>query len=86
MYIYNMIVGLYNSGNSCFINAALQILLNCPILIGFFRENCRTFVTERDRTGVSPNQPSVADHFMALVEAVNNPEQYFRTISVFACI
>lgn len=70
-YLFNLLVGLYNTGNSCFINAALQILLNCPTLIGFFQENCQRFVVNRDRSG---QEPSIADQFMSLMEAVNNPE------------
>ena len=65
-------VGLYNSGNSCFINAALQILLNCPTLTGFFREFCQSFVVNREK--LNPPQPSIAEHFMMLAEAVGNPE------------
>ena len=65
-------VGLYNSGNSCFINAALQILLNCPTLVGFFRENCASFVVNRERT--HPPQPSISDQFMALIGAIKSPE------------
>lgn len=65
-------VGLYNSGNSCFINAALQILLNCPTLTGFFRDHCQSFVVNREKT--NPPQPSIAENFMMLVEAVGSPE------------
>lgn len=65
-------VGLYNSGNSCFINAALQILLNCPTLRGFFHENCSSFVVNREKS--HPPQPSIAEHFMMLVDAVCSPE------------
>ena len=65
-------VGLYNSGNSCFINAALQILLNCPTLRGFFRENCQSFVVNREQG--HPPQPSIAEHFMMLTEAVSSSE------------
>ena len=68
------LVGLYNSGNSCFINAALQILLNCPTLVGFFHDHCKSFVVNRDKSGQNSNQPSVSEHFMALIDAVNSPE------------
>ena len=67
-------MGLYNSGNSCFINAALQILLNCPALVGFFHENCKSFVVNRVKTGQNMNQPSISEAFMALIDAVNAPE------------
>jgi ubiquitin C-terminal hydrolase len=73
-FLCSYIVGLYNSGNSCFINAALQILLNCPTILGFFKDNCKSFVINRDKSGHNPNQPSISDQFMTLVEAVNNPE------------
>lgn len=66
-------VGLYNSGNSCFINAALQILLNCPTLRGFFHENCSNFVVNREKS--HPPQPSISEHFMMLVDAVSSPER-----------
>lgn len=69
-----IIVGLYNSGNSCFINAALQILLNCPSLMGFFHDNCKSFVVSRDKSGQSSNQPSISEQFMSLIDAVHNPE------------
>lgn len=74
IFTLSLLVGLYNSGNSCFINAALQILLNCPTLLGFFHDQCKSFVLNRDKSGHNSNQPSISEHFMALVDAVNNPE------------
>lgn len=65
-------VGLYNTGNSCFINSALQILLNCPVISGYFRDSCHHFVLNREK--LHPPQPSLSEQFLILFEAVNNPE------------
>lgn len=36
-------VGLYNLGNSCYMNAAIQAFINCPSITGFFTR-CSAFV------------------------------------------
>lgn len=69
----NKRVGLYNLGNSCFINAALQILLNCPNVSGYFR-NCHQFLQYRVKENQSNNSSnnSVAVQFLHLSELIAN--------------
>lgn len=69
------IVGLYNTGNSCFINAALQILLNCPNLIGFFGDQCQPFIGVHERDSGPRQQPSISEQFMGLMEIINGPDR-----------
>ena len=81
---HRYVVGLYNTGNSCFINAALQILLNCPTLMQFFGEQCREFIgLDVSESGSamgqrsSTQQPNISENFLGLVQAISGPDRYF---------
>ena len=76
-------VGLYNLGNSCFINSALQILLNCPAIAAHF-QYCRSAVLAR-----AQGRP-LAQQFLHLVDiahaagsAAISPAKFIRVASSF---
>lgn len=48
------LTGLQNIGNSCYMNAAIQALSNCPPLTQFFLD-CAAFVRSEKRPGLSKN-------------------------------
>lgn len=56
------VAGLYNLGNSCYMNAAIQALLNCPSLMGYF-QRCASFIYRH-------NNRQITESFHKLVETI----------------
>jgi ubiquitin carboxyl-terminal hydrolase 4/11/15 len=76
------LAGLYNLGNSCFINAALQMLLNFPAITAFFRL-CHSHVLSRDGRPVATQFMSLVDAVHASGSAAISPAKFIRAASAF---
>jgi len=69
------LVGLFNQGNSCYMNAAIQALSNCPPLREYFRSYLPSIQASRDANGLPPVKKPVSDAFQELLTKIWSNQQ-----------